>query len=137
MPSEAVFRVPYEREISPDNSKVAFMANISHALDASILRLILADLHKEGIDAIPLHDCVKVCALDIPYVKIRIKLLYNQIFKNSALLVSNLLLNPQNKKVLTCEGYNTLSKIVARFLKKRRKVRELLDKAEKSVDIFQ
>ena len=137
MPSEAVFRVPYERELSLDKSKIAFMANISHALDASILRLILADLHKEGVDAIPLHDCVKVCVLDIPYVKIRIKILYNQIFKDSALLVSNLLLNSQNKKVLTCEGYNTLSKIVDRFLKKRIKIRKLLDKADKSVDIFQ
>jgi len=137
LPSEVVFRVPYQREPSLDKSKIAFMANISHALDASILRLILADLHKEGIDAIPLHDCVKVCVLDIPYVKIRIKILYNQIFKDSALLVSNLFLNPQNKKVLTCEGYNILTKMVERFLKKRIKSRKLLDISEKSVDMFQ
>jgi hypothetical protein len=135
--SEAAFRAPFSRELTPDRSRIAFMANISHALDASMLRLILADLQKEGINAIPLHDCVKVCVLDIPYVKVRIRLLYNEVFKDSALLVSNLFLNPQNKKVLSSEAYEILTKMVERFLKKRIKSRKLLDISEKNVDMFQ
>lgn len=113
------------------------MANIGHAVDASILRLILRELDTKKIKAIPLHDCVKVCALDVPAAKICIQSVYNKVFQNSDLLVSNLFLNPQNKKILSCEDYNALSIIVKRFLKKQVETRKLLDKAEKSIDMFQ
>jgi hypothetical protein len=113
------------------------MANIGHAVDASILRLILIELGKKKIKAVPLHDSVKVCVLDVPAAKVCIKSVYNKLFQDSELLVSNLFLNPQNKKIMSCEDYTSLSIIVKRFLKKQVETRKLLDKAEKSLDMFQ
>jgi hypothetical protein len=97
-----------------DRNTSAVLANVGHAIDGSILRMIMSQLQAKNIEAIPLHDCLKVSSLNIDKTQSIVQDVYTDLHLTRDVWVYNLFCKDIDVKSLLGKKIN---KLVIDFLK--------------------